>query len=189
VDSGPNAGDPLERFSQELTNLGGEVTCCAPAELADSLLAFLQANQVRQLLAWQAPYLPPGILEALVQAGIKVMHQPDPQAQAGLTGALAGLAETGSLVLPCGPGRPATASLLPEIHLVILRCEDILPNLEGLLADTHAGKLQALLDASSVAVISGPSRTADIEMTLTIGVHGPRRVHVFCVKGLDQPDG
>jgi L-lactate dehydrogenase complex protein LldF len=186
---GTGSGDLLERFSQELTNLGGEVTCCSPAELAERVLAFLQANQVQRLLAWQAPYLPLGILEALEKAGIQVVHQPDPQAQAGLTGALAGLAETGSLVLPSGPGRPATASLLPEIHLVILRCEDILPNLEGLLAGTLTGKLQALLDASSVAVISGPSRTADIEMTLTIGVHGPRRVHVFCVEGLDRSSG
>jgi L-lactate dehydrogenase complex protein LldF len=189
ADSRPNASNLLERFSRELINLGGEVTCCAPAELAEQVLTFLQSNQVQRLLAWQAPYLPPNLLESLVRAGIQIVHQPDPQAQAGLTGALAGLAETGSLVLPSGPGRPATASLLPEIHLVILHCEDILPNLEGLLAGVYAGKLQTVLEASSLAVISGPSRTADIEMTLTIGVHGPRRVHVFCVEGLDQSGG
>ena len=73
--------------------------------------------------------------------------------------------------------------MLPEIHLAILRSEDILPNLESLLAGSDAGKLQAVLDAPSVALVSGPSRTADIEMTLTIGVHGPRQVHVFCVDG------
>jgi L-lactate dehydrogenase complex protein LldF len=177
-------GDLLERFSQELVKLGGEVTCCSPAELGKSLMAFLQSHQVRRLLAWQAEYLPPGLLDVLAQAGIQVVHQADPQAQAGLTGALAGLADTGSLVLPAGPGRPGTASLLPEIHLAILRSEDILPNLESLLAGTDASKLQAVLGASSVALVSGPSRTADIEMTLTIGVHGPRQVHVFCVEGL-----
>ena len=128
------SSDLLERFSQELINLGGEVTCCAPAELAERVLAFLETNQVRRLLAWQAPYLPLDILEALQRAGVEVVHQPDPQAQAGLTGALVGLAETGTLVLPSGPDRPATASLLPEIHLAILRREDILPNLESLLA-------------------------------------------------------
>jgi L-lactate dehydrogenase complex protein LldF len=179
------SGDLVERFSQELINLGGEVTCCTLAELAESLLAFLETNQAHRLLAWQAPYLPLGILETLAHAGIHVVHQPDPQAQAGLTGALAGLAETGTLVLPSGPGRPATASLLPEIHLAILRRQDILPSLETLLSGEASAKLQALLDASSVALVSGPSRTADIEMTLTIGVHGPRRVHVFCVEGLN----
>jgi L-lactate dehydrogenase complex protein LldF len=183
--SKPLDRDLLQRFSQELTKLGGEVTCCSPAELAESLLAFLEAHQVRRLLAWQAPYLPPGLLETLSEAGIQVLHQPDPRAQAGLTGVLAGLAETGTLVLPAGAGRPATASLLPEIHLAILRREDILPNLESLLAGEAAEKLQAVLNASSLALVSGPSRTADIEMTLTIGVHGPRQVHVFCVAGLE----
>jgi L-lactate dehydrogenase complex protein LldF len=177
------SGDLLARFSEELTNLGGEVTCCSPAELAESLLAFLQSHEIRRLFAWQAEYLPASLLDGLAQAGIQIIHQADPQAQAGLTGALAGLAETGSLVLPVGPGRPGTASLLPEIHLAILRSEDILPNLESLLAGVNTSKLQAVLDASSVALVSGPSRTADIEMTLTIGVHGPRQVHVFCVEG------
>jgi L-lactate dehydrogenase complex protein LldF len=179
------SGDLLDRFSHELTNLGGEVTRCSSAELAGSVLAFLRTRQVHRLLAWQAADLPPGILEALVEAGIDVIHQPDPQAQAGLTGALAGLAETGTLVLPSGPGRPATASLLPEIHLAVLRREDILPNLESLLSGDAADKLQAVLDAPAVALVSGPSRTADIEMTLTIGVHGPGQIHVFCVEGLD----
>jgi L-lactate dehydrogenase complex protein LldF len=181
---GPHAGDLLERFSQELIKLGGEVTRCTPPELAGSLLAFLQAHQVRRLLAWQVPYLPAGILEGLARAGIQVVHQPDPQAQAGLTGALAGLAETGTLVLPSGPGRPASASLLPEIHLAILRRQDILPNLQSLLSGEPTASLQSVLEAPSVALVSGPSRTGDIEMTHTIGVHGPRRVHVFCVDGL-----
>jgi L-lactate dehydrogenase complex protein LldF len=179
------SGDLVARFSQELRNLGGEVTCCSPAELAGRLLTFLQSNQIGRLFAWQAEYLPPNLLDSLAQAGIQIVHQADPQADAGLTGALAGLAETGSLVLPAGPGRPGTASMLPEIHLAILRSEDILPNLESLLAGSDAGKLQAMLDASSVALVSGPSRTADIEMTLTIGVHGPRQVHVFCVDGIN----
>lgn len=177
------SGDPLARFSQELRNLGGEVTCCSPDELAGSLLAFLRSHQVGRLLAWDAEYLPSNLLGGLAQAGIQIVHQVDPLAEAGLTGALAGLAETGSLVLPAGPGRPGTASLLPEIHLAILHSEDILPNLESLLSGSDASKLQAVLDAPSVALVSGPSRTADIEMTLTIGVHGPRQIHVFCVDG------
>ncbi len=179
-----DSGDLLERFSQELGKLGGEVTCCSLPELGGSLVSFLKANQVRRLLAWQAPYLPAGILDDLAQAGFQVAHQPDPQAQAGLTGALAGLAETATLVLPSGPGRPASASLLPEIHLAILRRQDILPNLQSLLSGEPTASLQSVLEAPSVALVSGPSRTGDIEMTHTIGVHGPRRVHVFCVDGL-----
>jgi L-lactate dehydrogenase complex protein LldG len=93
-----------------------------------------------------------------------------------LTGALAGVAETGTLVLPSGAGRPQTASLLPEVHIAILKAEDIYETLQEVL------ELREVHQASVVDLISGPSRTADIEMTLTIGVHGPREVHVFCVE-------
>jgi len=70
---------------------------------------------------------------------------------------------------------PQTASLLPEIHLAVLRAEDIYETLPEVL------RLACRAPASSLVLISGPSRTADIEMTLTIGVHGPRQVHTFLV--------
>jgi L-lactate dehydrogenase complex protein LldG len=79
-------------------------------------------------------------------------------------------------VLPSGAGRPQTASLLPEVHIAILKAGDIYETLLEVL------ELRELHHASAVDLISGPSRTADIEMTLTIGVHGPREVHVFCVE-------
>jgi len=93
----------------------------------------------------------------------------------GLTGALAGIAATGSLVVPSGVGQPQTASLLPEMHLAVLRAADIVPDLAAALA------LPAVKQAAMTSIITGPSRTADIEMTLTIGVHGPKRVVVFLV--------
>ena len=119
--------------------------------------------------------LPDGLFENLVASGIEIGQKPQARLKAGLTGALAGVAETGTLVVPGGDGRPQTASLLPEIHIAVLRTENIHQNLPQVL------NLREVQDASSVALISGPSRTADIEMTLTIGVHGPREVHVFCV--------
>ena len=89
--------------------------------------------------------------------------------------ARAAVAETGSLIISTGLGRPLTASLLPDVHLAILKEEDILPDL------THALSLEEIREASSTVIISGPSRTADIEMTLTIGVHGPGQLYVFCL--------
>jgi L-lactate dehydrogenase complex protein LldG len=94
---------------------------------------------------------------------------------AGLTGALAGVAESGTLLVPGGPGRPLTASLLPEVHIVVLRAADLYARLAEVL------NLEAIRQSAAVALISGPSRTADIEMTLTIGVHGPRLIQVFCI--------
>ena len=88
---------------------------------------------------------------------------------------LAGIAETGTLVIPGGAGRPLTASLLPGIHIAVLRAADILLSLE------QAIRLPQVASAPATVLVTGPSRTGDIEMTLTIGVHGPKEVHVFIV--------
>jgi L-lactate dehydrogenase complex protein LldF len=167
--------DLTERFANELMALGGYVARCRPAQAAESVLALLRERNVHSVLAWEGQHLPAGILEALQAAGMRVTHQPDPETQAGLTGALAAVSETGTLVLPGGPGRPLSASLLPEIHVALLKCSDIYASLAQVL------HLQEVREAASVALVSGPSRTADIEMTLTIGVHGPREVCVFCL--------
>ena len=99
--------------------------------------------------------------------------------QAGLTGALAGLADTGTVVLADGPGRSALASLLPPLHMALLPVERMHAGMQSWLA--KEGKRQ-IAEAASVALVSGPSRTADIEMTLTVGVHGPGEVVVFLVE-------
>ena len=103
-------------------------------------------------------------------------HDRDANIKVGVTGVTAAVAETGSIVLASGPGRPSSTSLLPETHIAILYEEHIYKNLPQVL---HLREIQ---DAASVVMISGPSRTADIEMTLTIGVHGPGEVYVFCLR-------
>jgi len=165
-----------ERFANELSALGGTALRCRRRELAGRILETLRAQNIHTLQAWDAACLPQALLDELQAAGIRVVHQPDPALQAGLTGALAGIAETGSLVLPGGPGQPLTASLLPETHLAILPAQDILDRLDQSLA------LPELRQASSSVLITGPSRTADIEMTLTIGVHGPKNLVVFILE-------
>jgi L-lactate dehydrogenase complex protein LldF len=173
----------LDQFILELTALDGTVALCrrdgssslGSADLVDKITAFLQERGVTSLQSWQDEHLPPSLLSALAEMEIQIKHGPDPQAQAGLTGCLAAIAETGTLVIPSGPGRSLTASLLPEIHIAILKAEDIYQNLNQIL------NLEPVRAAASVALVTGPSRTSDIEMTLTLGVHGPREVHVFCL--------
>jgi L-lactate dehydrogenase complex protein LldG len=99
--------------------------------------------------------------------------------EAGLTTAAAGLAETGTVVLEAGGDRSQLASLLPGLHLVLLQAERIFPDLEAWIT-SEAG--QAIEGTQALCLVTGPSRTADIEMTLTVGVHGPREVVVFCVE-------
>lgn len=98
-----------------------------------------------------------------------------------LTPCLAAVAETGSLVLVSGSDTPTTLNFVPEHHLVVLRSEQIVRHFEDawqLLRQrnaSHGGMPRA------VNLISGPSRTADVEQTLQLGAHGPRRLHVLLV--------
>jgi L-lactate dehydrogenase complex protein LldG len=155
-----------------------------PNDLNQQLLALLKERRVSRIQTWEEAALPTGVLDAIQAGGIDIYHTPDPNIRTGLTGAQAGIAETGTLVIPSGIGRPLTTSLLPEIHIVLLKYSDIIASLPQALEDE---RLQNLVNAhlgSSFVLISGPSRTADIEMTLTIGVHGPGELHVLCLNDM-----
>jgi L-lactate dehydrogenase complex protein LldG len=91
---------------------------------------------------------------------------------AGVSHALYGLADTGSVVLAASPEEPRARSLLPSVHVSLLHEDRILPGLEGLFAALGSDLPSAL------AIVTGPSRSADIENRLTVGVHGPGEVHV-----------
>jgi L-lactate dehydrogenase complex protein LldF len=168
------AASSLQRFEAELTALGGSFTRCDLPDLPRLLLAFLKENNLNSILSWEADQLPAGVLEALKNAEVHVTHEIDPKASAGLTGALAAIAVSGSLALAESRGAPLAASLLPETHIALLDSKVIYDSLEQVLS------LPEMQDAPAAVLISGPSRTADIEMSLTIGVHGPGRLHVFC---------
>lgn len=165
---------PISRFEEEWIAVGGSFTQCRPVALAERIAALLNARRINQIMAWEQG-LPDILLRALRELGIHSEYASHPELQAGLTGAFAAIAETGTLVQLSGPGRPLSTSLLPRIHIVVLRKEDIYENLTQVLC------LREIGEAASVVLITGPSRTADIEMTLTIGMHGPEEVHVFCV--------
>ncbi len=172
----PTSISPVEQFERQLTALSGVFMACTPESLSDEILALLRERQIYEIMAWHDAHLPASLLDSLRGAGIRIEHTPQPKFQAGLTGALAAAAETGTLAIPSGAGRPQTASLFPQIHIAVLNESNIYKNLPQVL------NLQEVREASTVALVSGPSRTADIEMTLTIGVHGPGEVHVFCVR-------
>ena len=164
-------------FAEELTAIGGSFLLCESRDLGPRILALIREKQASEILAWEDRNFPPGLLEYLRQAGVRVKHDLDATVQIGLTGAIAAVAETGTLIVPGGPGKPNFPSLTTEVHLAVLRKEDVHHRLVDVL------DLTELRTAPTVAMISGPSRTADIELTLTIGVHGPREVHVFCYEG------
>jgi len=91
---------------------------------------------------------------------------------AGVSCAAYGVAATGSVVLAASPDEPRSRHLLPDVHLSLLREDAIVPDLASLFA-VLGGRLP-----SALAIVTGPSRSADIEQRLVVGVHGPREVHV-----------
>jgi L-lactate dehydrogenase complex protein LldG len=99
-------------------------------------------------------------------------------ADAGLTAVDAALAETGSLVVSSGPGRSRMVSLLPPVHIALVPASSLTPDL----FTWTAARGQAV--PAALTLISGPSKTADIEQTLAIGVHGPKRLIVILVEEL-----
>ena len=96
----------------------------------------------------------------------------------GLTGCFCAIAETGSLMLLSGPETYASAALLPETHIAVVPVSRIVANLEAAFVLMRAERGQL---PRATNVISGPSRTADIEQSLVLGAHGPYRVHVILV--------
>ena len=99
------------------------------------------------------------------------------ECQLGITGAEAAFAETGTIVVRSGPGQPRMASLVPLVHIAVLRRERIFPSASHWAADPSA----QMSEGSNVVFITGPSKTADIESIVTLGVHGPKHLHIALV--------
>jgi L-lactate dehydrogenase complex protein LldG len=95
-----------------------------------------------------------------------------------------GIAETGTLMLPASAGRPTTLNLLPDTEIVVLRASRIVGPFEDawdILRNEREGMVASNFLPRNVMFVTGPSRSADIESTLELGAHGPRRLHVVLV--------
>jgi L-lactate dehydrogenase complex protein LldG len=120
-----------------------------------------------------------GIVERLGREGIKLVDADEPDgafsADAGITGVDMAVAETASLCLTSGGGRRRLASLAVPTHIGVVRAEQIVPDLLDWAAQTPAQP------PACQTLVSAPSKTADIELILVMGVHGPRHEHVIIV--------
>jgi L-lactate dehydrogenase complex protein LldG len=101
---------------------------------------------------------------------------------AAISHAFVAVAETGTVVLVSGPDNPTTLNFLPDVHVVVVRADEVLADFERAMARLRehfgAGALPR-----AVNLITGPSRSADIEQTLILGAHGPRKLHVIMLNG------
>ena len=189
--------DPVEQFRTELSALHATVHVCdGPGDALETVLELLRSAGASEVLAWEAASLPlPQLGARLAELGV---HTVDGQvlgrdrqaqyaalepAQACITGVDAAIAESGTMLVVSGPGRGRLASLLAPMHIALLPVERIrrtLPDAFDLLNDEFGAGL--FRERSNLAVITGPSRTADIELSLTLGVHGPRDIHAVIIR-------
>lgn len=158
----------------------------SPEEAASALGAYLRNAEVDLVAAWDARILAEtagfDVHAALAALDLSVIvpsgERPCPgiaAAQAGITGAFAALSGTGTVVVTAGPGMPRSVSIVPPIHVALVKKSRILPGLATLFADFPA----TAPTPSAIHAISGVSSTGDIEFVSVRGVHGPVAVHVI----------
>jgi L-lactate dehydrogenase complex protein LldG len=167
--------DLAARFTQALTAVKGEVhqvdSLAVAYELTNQLLRQIEAEKVvlnDERPLHNLPHLPHIIYHQVGQEN-KALRDFCASADAGLTSADAALAETGTLVLTSGPGKSRLASLLPPVHIALVPTAVLTTDLF-----TWANQFNRQLP-TNLNFISGPSKTADIEQTMAVGVHGPKR--------------
>jgi L-lactate dehydrogenase complex protein LldG len=198
-----------ERFGRELETLHGTYEIVgSPVEARLTVInrirnwmleeatnrkgARLHTGQEESILSWDPDALPvPGLREAFADLN---MHLVTPAAldtpeerdevrfiRYGLTGVEAAAAATGSMIMLAGPRTSRAASLLPLRHIALIPFSRLYPTMEDWLAERRAaGQLDRLLrESANLTLITGPSKSADIEFHLTLGVHGPQVVHAI----------
>ena len=143
-----------------------------------------------EVLGWQPSEIGlPDLAAHLASAGFSIavptdLHDDQRRGQAasaeiGITGVDAAFAGTGSVALRSGTGKSRSASLLPMHHLVIVPMSRLYPTVEDWLASLRrTGRIDSFVrQAGQIVFVTGPSKSADIELQLTVGVHGPRTTH------------
>jgi len=180
--------DPVLRFREELNAAGGQAHLVPDREAAVAqVLQLVQAIGARKLALSSSPLLGRlGLPERLSSLGLDVIaagrlteenaRGPLFAADLGISGVDYLIAETGTVVLLAKPGEPRSVSLLPPVHIAVAERAQLLPDLFDLFEP--ATRLPRSAMPSCLSLITGPSKTGDIELKLVTGVHGPGELHV-----------
>ncbi|MCB0128432.1 MAG: LUD domain-containing protein [Caldilineaceae bacterium] len=182
----------VESLPEARMALIGQLLSWAEEEEAARKGAQLQTGQERKVLSWDpATLIVPALRDALVDLNFELVTPPDLRSddardavryiRYGVTGVAAAFATTGSMLMTTGPQTSRAASLLPFRHIALIPFHKLYPTLEAWLHEQRrAGTLVDLYrEHANLTLISGPSKSADIEMNLTLGVHGPKFVHAI----------
>lgn len=188
--------EEIQKLTKELqgklkTQFVGELakvnTNVLEAGSEDEVKSFLQdlikEKELRSFAIWESQFLKKmNLKQELKDAGLKLITAKNKnriaKADIGITEVDYAIADTGTLVLLTDKNQPRSVSLLPPIHLAIVRPENLVRNINDLFIILKS-RLQNTDDITScMTFITGPSRTADIELNLTLGVHGPKELYV-----------
>ena len=171
----------IERFLGEVKKLSGVGQKLSPSEIDPALKTLVEEQNIHKATVWETPRLRQlGITKILNSLGVELVS---PNANKhemalcdlGITEADYLLPETGTLALHSSAEKPRAVSLLPRVHLAIVRPEMLRPDMHQVFAEAK--------DGNYLVFITGPSRTADIELTVTLGVHGPKNLYVWMMEG------
>lgn len=192
-EASPDADELVRHFMTELSAVGGRAARCAdPDELTARLTAVCVESDVRTIVLepdsrWNEPGFAPWRralddveCEFIISGAGNEHVETVERADAGLTIADFGIAETGTVGFSTGPGRSRLTSLLPLVHFVLLPAATIMATRTEALEKMRTAAGRDGWPSQSV-FITGPSRTGDIEGELTVGVHGPGLVGVFII--------
>ena len=183
----------VSQFAKELEAVGGRTLGpIAPEELANSLIALAREREIKSIAIGEGVLLDfSGIARVLEDAGLCVVRtgRVDSATRATLRDRLAhvdgglaeadyGIASTGTLAVLSEESRPSALTLLPPASIVVLRLDRMKPDLASALAAIGP----AAMEKHRLTLITGPSRTADIEKRIVMGVHGPKSLDVIVVR-------
>lgn len=170
----------IERFLAEVRKLSGVAQRLTADSLPDALKALIAEQDIRKAAAWTTPFLSQlQIANHLASLGVELVS-PDASkhdlalCDLGITEADYLLPETGTLALKSSVEKPRAVSLLPRVHLAIVRPGQLRPDLHQVFDEARHDPY--------LVFITGPSRTADIELTVTLGVHGPKHLYVWMLE-------
>jgi L-lactate dehydrogenase complex protein LldG len=170
-----------------VTQLAREYEATLVVRWEDALLELLEVDAALQAQGVDVSMASPPLEDAAALANQRQnLRELLARADIGLSGADYAIAETGTLALSALPGQMRGVSLLPPVHVAVVRPSQIVASMADCLAmlqDEGREDLQERL-TSCISFITGPSRTGDIELSLTVGVHGPGELHLVI---LDDP--
>ena len=190
--------DLIARMASEVQLAGGDPRVVdSLAEARTVVDGLLETYRVRSAVCWEHEVLDRLGLDMLFQGrnierlsfrGLSVLPQEEQRvktlaAEVGISSTSWGIAETGTLAVCSKPGQERQASLVPPVHIAIITQSQILPDLFDLFDRLVAAGVERM--PSNLTLITGPSKTGDLELRLTTGVHGPGKWHVIISRSDD----